>query len=320
MGDFKAIWKMVRGLILRVVIFTPIVMVALIWLVPMANEKIVEKVMMDRAEMTYSGILTSDTQEFLYGEAVPCKDLCAESFLLEAGKAKYYYALTDEFSGTRVRLAGNGETSIKVLGRKERVWMQVAEFYEAMEYIVGENAEYDALAFAVTNNMAVAGPEEDVSADEDGASDALVVTDGSGVVEVSLSVLAGSLAEDVATETGEKCIEVKFDNLVDFPVKMFQIMNELKENKNLEEVFDGLDKETGASKLVRHYATVCTRKMKNDVDYDKLQLDLAEAIGANWRVLDVVTGETHASAYLTYQPLLGKMTGYFLVRAGKVRS
>jgi len=303
-GIFKALGKMIRGLIIRLLVFTPIVLATLILVVPAVFDDISKDIMMDRVEMAYSGIMTSDTQEFLYGRALPCTDFCSEDLALKRGESKYFYALTKEFAKVKMTMVGNEWTAMKLMGRKGREWTEIGEFRGTMDYTIAEDLEYDALALAVTNDK----PEP-----EEGAP---IETD-EGLITVQLAVLAGSLVEDVTGAEGDKCFKVKFDNLVDFPTRLFSMMREIKNGEELEKVFGGLHEETGASKLVRHYATVCNRALKNDVDYDKLQLDLMEAIGPNWKVMDVLTGNIHTSVYGTFQPLLGNATGYFLIRAGE---
>ncbi len=313
-GIFRVIGKLIKGLIVRVIVFAPIVMATLILIVPAFYNSLTEKFMIERAEIMYSGIMTSDTQEFLYGSAVPCGDFCGEDFTLKPGEAKYYYAMAEEFAGTNVKFVGDAETSMKVLGRQGREWKEIAEFYEEMNYTVTTDAGYDAFAVAIKNTREVI--EEPELED-----DVPVVQDGSEIAQVKLTVLAESLANDVAVneETAEenRCLQVNFDKILDFPVKMYQMMKELGAGENVEEVFDGLDRETGTNKLVRHFATVCTREMKTEVDYNKIQMDLEKVVGANWRVVDKVGENSHVSMYVTYRPLEGEATGYFLIRAGE---
>jgi len=303
-GIFRAFWKVIRGLIVRLLIFTPIVLVSLIFIVPVVYDDISRDIMMDRVEMSYSGIMTSDTQEFLYGKALPCTDFCSEDLTLKRGEAKYFYALTKEFAKVKVSIVGNEWTAMRLLGRKGREWTEISEFREVMDYTIAEDLEYDALAFAITNDK----PEP-----EEGAP---IETD-EGLITVQLAVLAESLVDDVAGSEGDKCFKVKFDNLLDFPTRLFSMMKEIKNGEELEKVFGGLHEETGVSKLVRHYATVCNRALKNDVDYDKLQLDLMEAIGPNWKAMDALTDNIHTSVYGTFQPLFGNATGYFLIRTNE---
>lgn len=300
-GILRAFWKMIRGLIIRLLIFTPIVLVSLTLIVPGVYSDISKDIMMDRVEMSYSGIMTSDTQEFLYGRALPCTDFCSEDLTLKRGEAKYFYALTEEFAKVKVSITGNEWTAMKLLGRKGREWTEISEFREILDYTIAEDLEYDALAFAITNDKPE--PEEGTPIETD-----------EGAVQVQLAVLAESLVEDVAGAESDNCFKVKIDSLIDFPSRLFGMMKEIKNGEDLEKVFGSLHEETGVGKLVRHYATVCTRALKNEVDYDKLQLDLTEAIGPNWRAMDALLNNIHTSVYMTYQPLLGNATGYFLIR------
>lgn len=313
-GILKVTWKLVKGLVVRLLIFTPIVLVALIFVTPVFYNHLAEKFMIERAEIMYSGIMTSDTREFLYGEAVPCRDFCGGDFSLRPGEAKYYYAMAEEFDGVKVEFTGNPQTLIMVMGRQGREWKDVAEFYEKMSYTVATDVGYDAFAFAIKNTTELIEGEET----EDGVP---MVYDGSEVATVNLSVLAESLVNDVAVNEEavrkDKCLQVNFDNVVDFPVKLYQMMKELGSGEDLQDVFGSLGGETGANKLVRHFATVCTQEMKTEVDYDKIQMDLVKAIGGNWRVMDKVGENSHISMYVTYQPLVGEATGYFLIRAGE---
>lgn len=314
-GILKVIWKLIRGAIVRILVFTPIVLVTLTFITPVFYNHLAEGIILERAEIMYSGIATSDTQEFLYGEAVPCKDFCGEEFSLRPGEAKYYYALQDEFVGVNVEFTGNEQTLMRILGRQGREWKEIAQFYENMNYTVAADAGYDAFAFAVKNTAAEAS-EEMTGENED----VPLVYNGSEVASVKMTVLAESLMSDVAmgeeSLIDDKCLKVDFDNVVDFPVKMFRMMRELKAGDDIKEVFDGLDQETGTNKLVRHFATVCTRDLKTEIDYNKIQMDLEKAIGGNLRVLDKFDDKSHISMYVTYRPLIGEATGYFLVRAG----
>lgn len=310
-GIFRALWKVIRGLIVRVLVFTPIVLVTLILLVPILYNHFAEEIIMQRVEIKYSGIVTSDDQEFLYGEALPCRDVCQEEFELEAGKSKYYYALIDEFKKTQVVIKGDAQTAVKVLGRKDRVWAQLAEVQEVMTYAIPAESEYDALAFAVTNTAVKPEPVEGEPVEELEPMKVKVEMAGEALV-------ADMAVGDAENPVDNKCLRVNFDNLIDFPVRMFQMMKELKaEDSDVAKIFGELDKPAGVDKLVRHYATVCTTELKSDVDYDKLQMDLQEVVGVNLRVFNMVKNDLHVSAYVTYRPLLGKATTYFLVRAGE---
>lgn len=332
-GILRVIWKLIYGLIVRVLVFTPVVLVAMILVTPVLYNHLADGMMRERAEAEYPGVV-ADAQGLFYGEAVPCRDFCEENFDLELGEAKYYYALAKEFAGVNVEFTGEPETLIKVFGRQGEDWREVAKFYETMNYTVATDAGYEAFAFAIENTAEERAVVRN-AVDEDNAEESVTEEDATGedaeedvtegtdegmaeTVQVRMTVLAESLLKDVLegeeSLIGDSCVQVDFDRLVDFPVKMTRMLRELMTGEEVETVFEDLSKETGTSKLVRHVATACTRALKTNIDYNKLQLDLEKAIGKNWRMLDKFDEKSHISVYMAYRPLLGEMTGYFLVR------
>lgn len=260
--------------------------------------------------------LTKDYQQNTFridsiprGEEIPCTDLCTQSYYIASSSSRYLYFPTTEYKNVNLEVSAPGSNTINILGQRGSSWTVISSgdsSDSSASYDIAETSDYDVVAFAITNYS--------------------ISEDSNFTLKVTAAPLEELIVEDEPTAfdpnglpiipLSDNCIGINFENVIDFPLKLYRAFSQLDPSQDYSELFAQIEAENAdlKSQLVYRYATICISQLKPTLDFDTVRASLKHSFQPSLELFRVDDPDLSLSMIAAYNPLQLSAKFYFLTR------
>jgi len=244
----------------------------------------------------YGGRKIFQTKKMPPGEEIPCNDACEATYYIAPASLRYFYFPTGEYEDVDLKFEAGDKQAMSVLGKQGGKWSVIKQASSELEYWIGPEETYETIAVVVINY------------DVDMGSN------------IGLSVRAKDMAEILEdskgplTEMGSNCVGVNFDNILDFPAQLVQILSRLDSEGDYSETIADLKAQGAAGKaqLAYHYAMVCANDLKPGLEFQEVKEKLKQQVGPNIEMANLQEGKDTLSVIVAYDVLTSEGRVYLL--------